>query len=90
MSHTTLTPSLDSTPAPPAPPLLRMKGSLLGHPLLKDLFLRHDVQVGEGRVQQVEVGVFVHGSAARKTGKYLKSGSMKNKIENTAVREKDM
>lgn len=39
-----------------------MKGSLLGHPLLKDLFLRHDVQVGEGRVQQVEVGVFVHGS----------------------------
>lgn len=39
-----------------------MKGSLLGHPLLKDLFLRHDVQVGEGSVQQVEVGVFVHGS----------------------------
>lgn len=42
-----------------------MKGSLLGHPLLKDLFLRHNVQVGEGRVQQVEVGVFVHGPGGR-------------------------
>lgn len=39
-----------------------MKESLLGYALLKDLFLRHNVQVCERGVQQVEVSVFIHGS----------------------------
>lgn len=37
-----------------------MKDSLLGYTLLKDLFLRHDVQVGKRCIQQVEVCVFIH------------------------------
>lgn len=47
---------------PPPPPSSPMKESLLGYALLKDLFLRHNVQVCERGVQQVEVSVFIHGS----------------------------
>lgn len=37
-----------------------MKDSLLSHALFKDLFFCSDVQVGERRIQEVEVSVFIH------------------------------
>lgn len=96
MSRTTLTPSLDSTPPHPSPPPherlsvrtptsqrslspSRCPGGRRARPAGRGRRLCTQIWSGESEAE-----------TARKTGKYLKSGSMKNKNENTAVREKDM
>lgn len=67
-----------------------MKDSLLENTLLKDLFLRHNVQVGKRCIQEVEVCIFIDSPEGEKTPSEPESKKAKRKEkENLHNRQKE-